>query len=135
VLLEQGQAPLAQLDAACQQAASDARHAGGKLRATVISPVACLYLVPLLPLFQQRYPEIELELELSEDTSPLTNKRFDVGIRICWPTCRSLWLPTAGCPKRRLPVEMAVQAAKMYSPPALLPSKRRRCIAVKGRRA
>jgi DNA-binding transcriptional LysR family regulator len=80
--LEQCRQPLAQLDAACKEAASDAKSASGKLRATVVSPVAYLYLVPLLPKFQQRYPGIRLELELSEDTSPLINKRFDVGIRV-----------------------------------------------------
>ena len=80
--LEQCRQPLAQLDAACKEAASDARSASGKLRATVVSPVAYLYLIPLLPKFQQRYPGIALELELSEDSSPLIPKRFDVGIRV-----------------------------------------------------
>lgn len=80
--LEQCRQPLAQLDAACQEAASDARRPSGKLRATMVSPVAHLYLIPLLSIFAQRYPDIELELELSEDASPLINKRFDVGIRV-----------------------------------------------------
>jgi len=80
--LEQCRQPLAQLDAACKDAASDVRSATGKLRATVVSPVAFLYLIPLLPKFQKRYPGITLELELSEDSSPLINKRFDVGIRV-----------------------------------------------------
>jgi DNA-binding transcriptional LysR family regulator len=80
--LAQCRQPLAQLDAACKEAASDVRHPSGKLRATVVSPVAHLYLIPLLPTFQQRYPDIELELELSEDASPLIAKRFDVGIRV-----------------------------------------------------
>ena len=80
--LEQCRQPLAQLDAACKEVASDARSASGKLRATVVSPVAYLYLIPLLPKFQQRYPGIALELELSEDSSPLIAKRFDVGIRV-----------------------------------------------------
>ncbi len=80
--LEQCRQPLAQLDAACKEVASDARSASGKLRATVVSPVAYLYLIPLLPKFQQRYPDITLELELSEDTRSLIPKRFDVGIRV-----------------------------------------------------
>lgn len=80
--LEQCRDPLAQLDAACKEVASDARRATGRLRATVVSPVAYLYLIPLIPQFLQRYPDITLELELSEDASPLINKRFDVGIRV-----------------------------------------------------
>jgi DNA-binding transcriptional LysR family regulator len=80
--LEQCRQPLAQLAAACKEVASDVSRASGKLRATVVSPVAYLYLIPLLPKFQQRYPDITLELELSEDSSPLIPKRFDVGIRV-----------------------------------------------------
>lgn len=80
--LEQCKGPLAQLDAACKDAASDVKHASGKLRVTIISPVAFLYFVPLLPKFFARYPDIQLELELSEDSTPLIAKRFDVGIRV-----------------------------------------------------
>ena len=74
--LEQCREPLVMLDAACKEVASDARRATGRLRATVVSPVAYLYLVPLLPEFLKRHPDITLELELSEDASPLINKRF-----------------------------------------------------------
>jgi DNA-binding transcriptional LysR family regulator len=79
---EQCKAPLAQLDAACKDIASDALHAAGKLRATIVSPVAYLYLIPLLPLFFKRHPDIQLELELSEDSAALIPKRFDLGIRV-----------------------------------------------------
>lgn len=80
--LEQCKGPLALLDAACKDVASDAQRASGKLRATIISPVAFLYLIPLLPKFSQRHPDIQLELELSEDSVQLIPKRFDVGIRV-----------------------------------------------------
>ncbi len=77
-----GGGPLALLDTACKDVASDAQHASGKLRATIVSPVAFLYLIPLLPKFSQRHPNIQLELELSEDSVQLIPKRFDVGIRV-----------------------------------------------------
>jgi DNA-binding transcriptional LysR family regulator len=80
--LEQCKAPLAALNDACDNAARDAKHASGKLRVTIVSPVALLYLIPLLPKFFERYPDIELELELSEDSTSLIAKRFDVGIRV-----------------------------------------------------
>jgi DNA-binding transcriptional LysR family regulator len=80
--LEQCKAPLALLDAACKDIANDAAHASGKLRATLISPVAYLYVIPLLPKFFERYPDIQLEIELSEDAMPLIPKRFDLGIRV-----------------------------------------------------
>jgi len=80
--LEQCKGPLAQLDAACKDVSSDAQHPSGRLRASVVSPVAFQYLIPLLPTFYQRYPDITLELELSEDSTSLIPKRFDVGIRV-----------------------------------------------------
>lgn len=60
--LAQCRQPLAQLDAACKEAAGDMRHPRRQAAsATVVSPVAHLYLIPLLPTFQQRYPDIELK--------------------------------------------------------------------------
>jgi DNA-binding transcriptional LysR family regulator len=79
---EQCKGPLAQLNAACKDVASDVKHASGKLRVTIVSPVAFLYFVPLLPQFFARYPDIQLELELSEDSTSLIAKHFDVGIRV-----------------------------------------------------
>ncbi len=80
--LEQCKGPLALLDSACKDASSYAQQASGKLRATMVSPLAFLYLIPLLPKFHQRHPDIQLELELSEDSVQLIPKRFDVGIRV-----------------------------------------------------
>jgi DNA-binding transcriptional LysR family regulator len=73
--------PLAELELACREASSSAQNPSGRVRATVASPVAYQYLVPLLPQFFARYPDISLELELSEDANPLIDRRFDVGIR------------------------------------------------------
>jgi DNA-binding transcriptional LysR family regulator len=80
--LEQCKGPLAQLAAACKDISGDVLNASGKLRATVVSPLASLYLIPLLPKFFERYPNIDLELDLSEDSKSLIAKRFDVGIRV-----------------------------------------------------
>jgi DNA-binding transcriptional LysR family regulator len=80
--LEQCKTPLAQLDAACKEVSQGAKHAVGVVRASVVSPMAFLYLLPLLPKFYERYPELTMELELSEDSMPLISKRFDVGIRV-----------------------------------------------------
>ena len=80
--LEQCKGPLAQLNAACKEVANDAQSVGGKLRATIVSPLASQFLIPLLPAFYARHPDITLELELSEDSMQLIPKRFDVGIRV-----------------------------------------------------
>jgi DNA-binding transcriptional LysR family regulator len=80
--LEQCKGPLAQLDAACKDVSTDVKHPTGNLRVTIISPLAFQYLIPLLPTFFKRYPDIRLELELSEDSTSLIAKRFDVGFRV-----------------------------------------------------
>lgn len=80
--LAQCREPLAELDRACRQARDDTQHPRGRLRVTAVSPVAYLYLIPALPQFFERFPDIELELELSEDANPLIGRRFDVGIRV-----------------------------------------------------
>ena len=80
--LAQCREPLAELDRACRQAKDDTQHPRGRLRVTAVSPVAYLYLIPALPQFFERFPDIELELELSEDANPLIGRRFDVGIRV-----------------------------------------------------
>ncbi len=80
--LEECIGPLAMLDAACKNVTTDVQRASGRVRATIVSPVAFLYLIPLLPQFTARYPDIQLELELSEDSVQLIPKRFDVGVRI-----------------------------------------------------
>ena len=48
----------------------------------MVSPLALLYLIPLLLEFFKRYPNIQLELELSEDSAQTIPKRFDLGIRM-----------------------------------------------------
>jgi DNA-binding transcriptional LysR family regulator len=49
---------------------------------TIVSPLAFQYLVPNLPLFYKRYPDIQLALDLSEDSAPLVASKYDVGIRV-----------------------------------------------------
>ena len=70
------------MEIACKDISADVLHATGKLRATVAGPSASQHLIPLLPMFFARYPDIQLELDLSEGAKPLIAKRFDVGIRV-----------------------------------------------------
>ena len=79
---EQCKGPLDQLAIACKDVANDGKTTDGKVRATIVSPMAFQYLIPLLPLFYKEYPGIILELEMSEDSTALISKRFDVGIRV-----------------------------------------------------
>lgn len=82
VFLAQCRQPLAQLDRACREVAEVAGVPRGRVRVTAVSPVAYLYLIPALASFFARYPDIDLDLELSEDANPLIGRRFDVGIRV-----------------------------------------------------
>ncbi len=81
-LLEQVRQPLADLALACREATAGGKAPSGRVRVTCISPAAYLYLLPALPTFLNRYPDIHLDLELSEDANPLIGRRFDVGIRV-----------------------------------------------------
>jgi DNA-binding transcriptional LysR family regulator len=93
--LEQCKAPLAQLDAACKGVANDAQHASGKLRATIVSPVAFLYLIPLLPKFFARYPDIQLELELSTDRETIRCRHSCRRVKRRSVCCATAWAAAA----------------------------------------
>lgn len=80
--LDRCQEPLAQLARAMHEIGTESQTPAGTVRATVISPLAYLYLLPALPRFFERFPDVVLDLELSEDSSPLIAKRCDVGIRV-----------------------------------------------------
>jgi DNA-binding transcriptional LysR family regulator len=47
-----------------------------------VSRPLCAATDGLQPTFLNRYPNVQLEFKLSEDTRPLINKGFDVGIRV-----------------------------------------------------
>ena len=53
----------------------------GRLRVDVPSPLACLLLVPALPDFQARYPDIALELGVSDRTVDLIDESVDCVVR------------------------------------------------------
>jgi len=54
----------------------------GRLRVNAASPFKLHVLVPLVPGFQARYPEIELELNTSDRIIDLIEERTDIAVRI-----------------------------------------------------
>jgi DNA-binding transcriptional LysR family regulator len=54
----------------------------GRLRVNAASPFMLHVLVPLVPGFQARYPEIELELNTSDRIIDLIEERTDIAVRI-----------------------------------------------------
>lgn len=81
-LLEQCAKPLRELDQACREAASSTTLAQGLVRVTMVSAVGHLFVVPELPNFYARYPDITLDLDLNDEPTGLIAQRFDVGIRV-----------------------------------------------------
>jgi DNA-binding transcriptional LysR family regulator len=81
-LLAQCEAPLEQLEAAFALSRESTHTPSGCVRVTAVSPFARTYLMPTLGEFHARYPQVELDIELSEQVSDLVAERFDVGIRV-----------------------------------------------------
>jgi len=54
----------------------------GLLRATVPGPFGRKHILPFLPEFRERYPEVELDIQMSDDFANLIEEGYDVGIRI-----------------------------------------------------
>jgi DNA-binding transcriptional LysR family regulator len=80
--LEQCTQPLRQLEEACREVAAATAEPSGLVRVTLVSAVAHLFVVPELPKFLAQYPHINVQLELSEEVTPMIAQRFDVGIRV-----------------------------------------------------
>jgi DNA-binding transcriptional LysR family regulator len=81
-LLEQCSKPLRELDQACRETAASTTTPQGLVRVTMVSAVGHLFVVPELPKFYARYPDVTLELDLNDETTGLIAQRFDVGIRV-----------------------------------------------------
>ncbi|MEJ5992429.1 LysR family transcriptional regulator [Ramlibacter sp. PS3R-8] len=65
-----------------ESAASLSRAPRGLLRATASVSFGQRFLVPLLPAFRERHPEVEVELHLLDRMVDLVEEGFDVAIRL-----------------------------------------------------
>ncbi len=54
----------------------------GLLRATMPGPFGRKHILPFLPEFREKYPEVELDLHLSDEIVNLVEDGYDLGIRI-----------------------------------------------------
>jgi DNA-binding transcriptional LysR family regulator len=73
--------PLLELEGAQAAVKDKGRSPAGRLRVTSVSPFGRTYVLPLLPAFSRRYPEIEVELHLDDAISDMIAEGYDVGIR------------------------------------------------------
>lgn len=73
----------------------------GVLRATVPGPFGRKHILPFLPEFRERYPEVELDLHVSDDVVNLIEEGYDLGVRIGVPPDSTL-VRTRLAPNRRI---------------------------------
>src|SRR5687767_10694807 len=78
---ERCSAPLRDLQSAQAVVAERSRVPAGTLRVTCLQPFGRTYVLPLLPEFSRRYPDIEVRLDLSDAVSDMIAEGYDVGIR------------------------------------------------------
>lgn len=79
--LERAEAVLEAMAEAEQAARSSRQRPEGRLRVHSRTHLGLRVLAPLLPKFQQKYPDIQVEIELSEHPVNLVEHDFDVDIR------------------------------------------------------
>jgi DNA-binding transcriptional LysR family regulator len=82
VFLKEARKILDAVEAAEEQVAIRRAKPAGRLRVNAASPFMLHVLVPLVPGFQTRFPEIELELNTSDRIIDLIEERTDIAIRI-----------------------------------------------------
>lgn len=73
---------LASIDDAEEQMAARRQQPAGRLRVNAASPFMLHVIVPLVPAFRQRFPQINLELDTDDLNIDLIARRTDIAIRI-----------------------------------------------------
>lgn len=81
-LLPHCQAMLLELDAAHDAVAESHSHPRGKLRVGCPISVSLHIVGPLLPRFMQRYPDIQLEMVVSNRVADLYDEELDLALRV-----------------------------------------------------
>ncbi len=76
---------LTRVEAATQAMANEHQRVAGTLRVSVPLAIGTLELADWLPAFQQRYPDIRLNLSCSDEMIDLVAEGFDVALRISQP--------------------------------------------------
>lgn len=107
---------LADLEDADTSLSSASAQPRGRLRVDVPSPLACMVLVPALPAFHARYPEIQLDLGVSDRMVDLIGDNVDCVLRSGEVTNPSLVARRVG------ELQLGVYAAPSYLERAGTPS-------------
>jgi DNA-binding transcriptional LysR family regulator len=106
--LERARQILADIADAEAQAASQAVKPTGVLRISAPLSFGVMHLSRLLPAFRQRYPQLRLDVDLSDRVVDLANEGVDVAVRIASDPGETL------VARRIAPVRMVLCASPMY---------------------
>jgi DNA-binding transcriptional LysR family regulator len=99
---------LGQLAEAERELSGQQQRPAGLVRASLPTPYGHCRVLPLIPAFAQRYPDIELDLQLTNRNVDIVDEGFDLAIRGRTP-------PDSGLVARRLEdAELVVVAAPSY---------------------
>ncbi|KLI97868.1 LysR family transcriptional regulator [Luteimonas sp. FCS-9] len=104
VFLEQIDVPLDRIDIAMQQARAGRGQPSGLLRLNLSRLAAELLVVPRLPAFVARYPDIQVELFTDDTLSDLVAGGFDAGIRLGQSLARDVIARPIGGKQQRIVV-------------------------------
>lgn len=95
-------------DSIVQSATASQAEPGGTLKIAAPLPIGTRLLAPALPEFRRRFPQVKLDLRLSDHYVNLVEERVDVAIRISH-------LPDSGLISRTLaPVRLGAYASPAY---------------------
>jgi len=81
----------------------------GKVRVATTDDIAAMVIVPALPAFHQRHPDIEVEITARLDLSSLTRRDADIALRTVRPEKGDLLMRRIGA------VDLAVYASRGYA--------------------
>ena len=82
VFLAHAEKALAEIDNGRAALSASSAHPSGTLRATVPGPFGRKHILPFLPEFRALYPDVKLDLHVSDDVINLIEEGYDLGIRI-----------------------------------------------------
>lgn len=100
--LERARRVLKEMEEAEDLLSECSQRPAGRLRVDTASPFMLHCVLPIVPEFTQRYPQIELELTSSEGIIDLLEQRTDVALRIGQLPDSSLYARSLGVSQRRV---------------------------------